>query len=679
MRDPLFPFRRRPARIGATLALALVPATVAAAAADLDEMTSMNLEDLMKVEVSSASRKQQKMADVAAAMYVISQEDIRRSGATSIPEALRLAPGLHVARIGSSSWAISARGFNDRYANKLLVLIDGRTVYTPMFSGVFWDIQDTFMDDIERIEVIRGPGAAMWGANAVNGVINIITKSARDTQGNLAVAGVGSEERGLAGFRHGGRTDDDTHYRVYAKGFERNAAEDRDGTRLHDDWRGAQTGFRMDKRLGDGNRLTVSGDAYQARVGETVRPYTILTPPYSDAFAVDDRASGMNLLTRWESRLADQSEIQVQAYFDRVRFAAPKLGDTQHTFDVDFQHRLAPSLMHDIMWGANVRHIRSRTEPSADITFAHESLAYTNFSVFVQDDMALIPERLRLTLGTKFEKAHFGGSQFQPNARLLWTPDGSHSVWAAASRASRTPSRGEADAYVALGVVPPFTGDNATPLPMQVATAPNADLRAEKLTAYEIGYRTLVTPRLSLDVTAFSNRYARLSQWTVGAPTLSLAPVPNLHLPLTYENGTVATKTRGFEVVADWRATDRMRLEGSWTLLRYSAPRPDGVNIDYAGTSPRHQYSLRWQTDLTAATQFDVWIRRVGKLIAQSREIPAYTALDLRLGHAVSKKLDISLIGQNLLDRRHPEFAESTSIPAAYLARGVFVKASWKP
>ena len=669
--------RLRPPQLPAFLALSLM-ATCAIGAdnTSTEDLGNLALEDLMKIEVSTASRKQQKMADVAAAVYVISQEDIRRSGATSIPEALRMDPGLNVARIGSSSWAISARGFNGRYANKLLVLMDGRTVYTPMFSGVFWNGQDTLMEDIERIEVIRGPGAAMWGANAVNGVINIITKSAHDTRGNLAIAGAGSLERGFAALRHGGQIDEDTDYRVYGKAFDRGAAESRSGNRLDDDWRGGRSGFRLDKKLNGGDRLTVQGDIYSLKVGETVHPYAVLTPPYGTPFAADDTAKGMNLLTRWQHRLADQSEMTLQAYFDQAEFSAPKLSETQQTFDLDFQHRLAPSLRHDIMWGVNVRHIRSRAGNTADIVFSPESRSYTNFSLFLQDDIALIPERLRLTLGSKLEKPHFGDTELQPNVRLLWTPNGSNSLWLAASRASRTPSRGETESRVAVAVLQPTA--QSYNLPVQLVTVPNPDLEAEKLTAYEIGYRALLTNRLSLDIAAFSNRHSDQSQWNVGTAQLATTPAMHLSTPLAYINAETTTKTRGIEIVADWRPLDWMRLEASHTWLRVTAPAPDGVNTYVAGTSPTRQYALRWTMDLSAKTQFDFWLRRVGKLQSQDQEIPAYTELDIRLGYAVNKNLDLSLVGQNLLDSRHAEFSETSIIPVSYIPRSVYAKATWK-
>ncbi|MFT3847137.1 MAG: TonB-dependent receptor [Propionivibrio sp.] len=670
------PYFRTP-HLGLCVALSLAVGSANAAQGDHDDLTSINLEDLMKVEVSSVARKQQKMSDTAAAAYVISQEDIRRSGATSIPEALRLAPGLDVARIGSNGWAISSRGFNGRYANKLLVLMDGRTIYTPMFSGVFWDVQDTLMEDIERIEVIRGPGAAMWGANAVNGVINIITKSAKDTQGNLAVAGAGNQERGFAGLRHGGQVNEDTYYRVYGKAFDRGAAEDASGKRLDDDWRGLRSGFRLDKKLVDGDKLTVQGDAYTLKVGETVRPFTILTPPYSGAYAADDDAKGMNVLARWQHRLADQSEITLQAYFDRTEFYAPKLSETQNTVNLDFQHRLPPSLVHDIMWGVNVRYIQSHAGNTAEIAFDPESRSYTNAGFFVQDDIALIPERLRLTLGGKIENSYFGGTELQPNARLLWTPDGSNSVWASVSRASRTPSRGEIESRIALGVLQPTPA--SFNLPVQVMTEPNADLEAERFTAYEIGYRTLLTPRLSLDVTAFSNHYRNLIAWNTSAtPALALTPVMHLTAPLPYINTDTSTRTHGLELVADWRPLDWMRLEGSYTYLHVNAPPDDGVNTDIAGSSPNHQYSLRWLLDLNARTQLDFWMRHVGRLRAEAQQIPAYTELDIRLGYAASKNLDLSLVGQNLLDARHAEFSDAATTPVSYIPRGIYAKATWK-
>lgn len=283
----------------------------------------LSLTDLMQIEVSSVSRKSQTLSQTAAAAFVITQEDIRRSGASSIPEALRLAPGLEVAQIGSSSWAITSRGFNGQYANKLLVLMDGRTAYTPLFSGVFCDLQDTMMEDIDHIEVIRGPGAAMWGSNAVNGVINIITKKTKDTRGNLAVAGAGNQQRGFAGFRHGGQLGNNGNYRIYGKGFERHDSVSASGQDQDDAWRSGQVGFRMDQSISSDDRVTLQGDAYRMNVGTSFRSNAILTPPYTSYIPQDDLASGGNILARWESTFSNRSEITLQGYYDRVHFNAP--------------------------------------------------------------------------------------------------------------------------------------------------------------------------------------------------------------------------------------------------------------------------------------------------------------------------------------------------------------------
>jgi len=666
---------------GALAALALLLAIGGARADGEDKlayMAGLSLEDLLNVEVSSVSRKPQKMADTAAAAYVITQEDIRRSGATSIPEALRLAPGLDVARIGSSGWAISSRGFNGRYANKLLVLMDGRTLYTPMFSGVFWNIQDTFIEDIERIEVIRGPGAAMWGANAVNGVINIITKQAKNTQGNLAVAGVGSVERDFAGFRHGGQAGDDTHYRVYGKGFERDALSDTSGQSAHDDWRSMQSGFRMDTRFSGDDQLTVQGDAYRTTTGDMRRSGVVLKPPYVASILTDNQARGANLLARWERSLSGQAEFSLQAYYDHVQLDLAKISDTQDTLDVDFQHRLHPNATHDLMWGANLRYLHSSTVGTPDISFTPAAHGYRNIGAFAQDDIALMPERLRLTLGAKLENNHFGGTNFQPNARLLWTPDNVNSLWVAASRADRTPTRSEAEARIALLTIPPGTAQNTTRYPMALAIVANPDLAAEKLNAYEIGYRNQLNSHLSWDIAAFANKYSGLAQWRAGAPSLNFSPTPYLIVPLPTLNTGTTTKTYGVEITVDWRALDWMRLEGTYTHLNIDAPPYDGANPDKAGLSPRHQASLRCLMDLNARTQLDFQLRHVSPLTAQTQRIDGYTTLDVRLGWTPYKGLDLSLVGQNLLDSQHPEFTESTTQLTYEIPRGVYAKATWR-
>lgn len=643
------------------------------------DIADISINELMQMEVSSASRKSESLSDTAAAAFIISQDDIRRSGATSIPEALRLAPGIEVAQINANSWAITSRGFNGRYANKLLVLMDGRSVYTPLFSGVFWNLQDTLMEDIERIEVIRGPGAVMWGANAVNGVINIITKKAKDTQGDLFVAGGGNQEQGFAGYRHGGRIGGDGNYRVYAKAFEREAFVNPNGQRQHDDWRSVQGGFRIDDRISSQHRFTVQGDVYRKKVGNTVQPVTV-SAPFNTAFNVDDLADGANLISRWEGSLSDGSEFVLQGYYDRVNFTAPALSDSQDMFDIDFQHRLHPDPSHDLMWGVNYRFIHSSTVNSSAITFTPDSLGYHQGSAFVQDDITLIDHTLRLTLGSKIEESHFGHTQVQPNARLLWTPNSTHSVWASVSRASRIPSRGEAQSSIAVGTssasIPPIPFS----IPVQVMALPNPNLKAEKVFSAEIGYRTQWNERFSTDITAFSNHYTDLIVLSRGDASLQTTPALLVNQPMMWTNLTREITTRGIEVSADWNVLDWMRFTGNYSYLKIEKPY-DPNNPDIAGLSPRQRGMLRWQIDMNEQTHLDVTLRHVGRLNAVNQGVPAYTTFDARLAYEPIAGMEWSVVAQNIFAPRHLEFRDTAAVSLTDITtevpRSIYGKFSW--
>lgn len=680
-KNRLFTFKKpqRFSRILATLILGSAGNAWAANEGDTVAIEDLSLTDLMQLKVSTVSRKSQTLSQTAAAAFVITQEDIRRSGAMSIPEALRLAPGLDVAQIDASNWAITSRGFNGKYANKLLVLMDGRTVYTPLFSGVFWNLQDTMMEDIDHIEVIRGPGAAMWGSNAVNGVINIITKKAKDTRGNLLVAGGGNQQRGFAGFRHGGQLGSNGNYRIYGKGFERHDTVSASGQNQNDSWRSGQFGFRMDQSISNKDKVTLQGDAYRMNVGAPFRSNAVFTPPYSSYIPQDDLSSGGNVLARWESTFSDGSEIKLQGYYDRVQFDAPALSNAVDTFDIDFQHRLHLSEMHDVMWGADYRHIRSASDNTADISFSPETINYQNFSFFAQDEIALVAERLSLTLGAKIEESHFGGTQFQPNARLLWTPDRKNSVWFAVSKASRIPSQGEANSTIALGITPPSA--QTFGLPVQATISGNPNLAAEKVLAFELGYRAQWTSRFSTDIAGFINSYSDLGQFVFvgGTPTpaLSFAPVPHLAVPLSYANATKTTKTYGLELSTNWRVLNWMRLEGMFTYLEVEDPPQDSVNDAIA--IPRTQEMLRCLLDLSEKSKLDFIARHVGNLpSANNQRVASYTAVDARFSYELHKDLELSLVGQNLFDKRHVEFASSASnIPPSQIPRGVYAKVMW--
>jgi len=415
----------------------------------------------------------------------------------------------------------------------------------------------------------------------------------------------------------------------------------------------------------------VQGDLYRMYVGETVRSNTVLVPPYTRTYAADDRATGGNLLARWESRRSENSDFVLQTYIDRVHFEAPKLSTNIDTFDVDFQYRWRPNSTHDVMWGASYRNINFTVENAQEIAFRGPHQHKDNLGFFAQDDIALIQEKLRLTLGAKLERNYFGDTQFQPNARLLWTPNGENTLWAAVSRAARTPSIGENSARVDFTVVPP--------VPIAITINGNNDLKSEKLTAYELGYRSRLHPGLTVDMTAFLNHYDRLIALADGTPVLNVLPVPHFDLPLNYINERKAYRTRGIELVVDWRPLNWMRVEGNYTYLRMDR-RKVGQGVvaadDVAGLAPRHQANLRWQMDLSRSVQLDLWLRHVSKLAHSTLGVDAYTALDVRLGWKPRKDLELSLIGQNLFDRRHLEFrtpfGESGQIP-----RSAYVRMNW--
>ena len=384
---------------GLSISLSVCTATAAEDEFEFStELIELSIEDLVKVKVTSVSKKPQKILEAPAAIFVITQEDIRRSGAVSIPEVLRMVPGLEVAKIDSNKWAVTSRGFNGRFANKLLVLIDGRTVYTPLFSGVYWDMKDTLLNDIDRIEIIRGPGAALWGANAVNGVINIITKEAKDTHGTMVIAGTGTEEQGFGAIRYGGMIGQDTHYRVYAKYFNRDGAVHVSGEDAADSWDVFRTGFRMDSAMSDKDRLTLQGDVYNGRTGETVITKSF-DPTDPATFDQENDIAGANLLGRWKHSISDTSNIALQVYYDYTDRSSAILEQRHDTFDIDFQHNFGLDQDHQIVWGLGYRFIRDDISNTFYSSWNPDNRDIDLLSAFVQDDITLVDKKVKLTLG----------------------------------------------------------------------------------------------------------------------------------------------------------------------------------------------------------------------------------------------------------------------------------------
>lgn len=626
-------------------------------------LTELSLDELLNIEVTSVSKRPERFVEAPAAVYVITQEDIRRSGATSIPETLRLAPGVQVARVNSNTWAIGIRGFTSALSRALLVLIDGRAVYSPLFAGVFWDVQDTLIEDIERIEVVRGPGGTLWGANAVNGVINIITKRARATQGGLVTGGGGTEERGFAGFRYGGTIGSNFHYRVYGKAFDRDSGFDPGGSEF-DDWRMARGGFRADWEPTLRDALTLQGDVYGGRAGRRTT-ITRLSPPFVERVEKDGDLSGGNLLGRWRRVFDEVSDLTLQAYYDRTNRRDPSFREDRDTFDLDFQHRFSPFRRHQVTWGLGYRLTSGAADAVVEtITFTPATRTDHLVSAFVQDEIVLLENLLRLTIGSKFEHNDYSGFEIQPSARLAWTPVPRHTVWGAVSRAVRTPSRVEHD-LAATSLV------SARTSPPTFTTIRGSEaFDSEEVLAFEVGYRVQPADRVFVDLATFYNRYDNLLSVEPGQPATSASRTT---IPVLLRNGFRAD-AYGAEVALEGLPLAWWRLRGSYGYVQLDLERNAGsrdvtTEKTTEGSSPRHQASVRSLMDLPGKFELDLWLRYVGRLPAL--RVDAYTSLDARLGWRPTPNLDISVVGQYLLEPEHAEFRSSSSTE---VERGVYAK-----
>ncbi|MBS1187762.1 MAG: TonB-dependent receptor [Burkholderiaceae bacterium] len=670
--------------------LSVTLASASMAVAEPVDPTTLSLEELLQTPVITASRKQQRLQDVAAAVFVINREDIQRSGAVSIPELLRMVPGLQVARITNSTWAVSARGFNGRFANKLQVLMDGRSIYSPLYSGAIWEVEDILLEDIERIEVMRGPGAAMWGANAVNGVINIITRHTSLTKGNLLVAGAGTEERAFSAFRHGGDLDSG-HYRIWGKAYSRDGSSNMNGQQANDHSRSSMAGFRSDWTLAGGNRFMLNGAAHDISGSDLVYAPNVAAAQGFTPTSYKQSSKGAYLQARHEWLLADGSEAILQGYVNNtdVRFG-PLVHEKRTTLDLDFQHRLKPIANHELIWGLGYRYSHDDTTSQGMVNISPNQRNITLASAFLHDEMTIVPERLRFIAGAKLERSTYSGTDFQPNARLIWTPTATQTIWGAISRAARTPSRLRMDGAFDIGVIP---AGQAAPLPLllhNLATLEKSTT-SEKMTALDIGYRHQLSSNFSVDVAAFYNRYDNLTLIAPnGVPTLLYSPYnqPYLRQDLVF-NSNMKANTRGVELVADWLPTSSWRLQPAYTYLRVntSTPIANATSQSYAEgvahSSPQHQFSLRASHNLANGDKFDLWLRHVSSLrhytVSGMMKIPSYTTLDARYAWRISSKLELSLVAQNLLQRRHQEFI-SDHLPVQQLQvdRGIYLKAVYK-
>ena len=636
----------------------------------------LTLEELSAMEITTPSKEPQPAMRAPVAIYVITGEDIRRSGATCIPEALRSAPGVEVARIDGNKWSIGIRGFGSRLSRSVLVLMDGRTVYTTLFAGTYWEVQDTYMDDIDRIEVIRGPGGTIWGPNAVDGVINVITKSSKDTQGIRANAIGGTYEQGAADFRYGGGNGSNFNYRFYAKGFTR-APEEHPDHQNFDDWRSAQGGFRLDWARTPRDSFTVQGDIYDEAAGEQVNP-TSYAPPYSWNVNGNADLSGGNVLARWTRTDGDRGDTQVQVYYDRTNRHEPNLEDLSNTFDADYLQRVRLPGHQQVSWGLGARVIGVDTPVIVSgLQFLPVKRTDWLVTAFLQDEIELVRNRLSLTLGTKLLRTNFTGIKPEPSARIAWTPSDRHTFWAAYTHALRTPSDAEEN-FSLLGYL------GSTPSGQAFARFnPNPGFAPEQLNGYEAGYRRLFRKNLYLDVATFLNRYHDLfSEDITGGFGLESTPAPpHLLLPAQFGNGLYGT-TEGIEISPEWRPKPFWRLRASYSFLNMHIQRAAGsLDVEppqqIEGSSPKSQVMAQSDFDLSKTLQLDLSYRFITALPGvTAMYVPAYSTGDARLAWKVRPELEVSVVGQNLFQPSHVE-AVGDPVTLVGIVRSGYLKLTW--
>ncbi|CAK0764804.1 iron complex outermembrane recepter protein [Gammaproteobacteria bacterium] len=646
----------------------LTVVTVATATPNPDpDLSELSIEELLQVKVTSVAKRSQRVQDSAAAVFVIGHEEIRRSGARAFPDLLRMVPGVEVAQISPGGWAITSRGFNELYSNKLLVLVDGRSIYTPFFSGVYWDEQDFILEDIERIEVIRGPGGTLWGANAVNGVINIITRHSRDTEGDLVVVEAGQPTTGSLAYRHGGKIGEVGSYRIYGKLTGGEPSMVYPGNPDYDGNRATRAGFRADLAPSARDAVMLQGEVYDAHHGQfdiTTAPNRIGAQVMSDNVASD----GGHFLANWRRDLANGGQWTLQGYADRARRDYPDLGVRINTFDLDFQYRFPLSKQQEITWGAGYRTIDDLLRSSYTLQVSPDRRHSEIFSAFLQDEIALADD-LALTLGTKIEHNDDTGMELQPGVRLLWRVSDRSSLWGAVSRAVRTPARSETGLTINYVVIPAVTPTVTPPffrMTLQpLAITPNPNIDAERLIAYEVGWRGELSRGMSLDLALFSNHYDSLT---------TTEPDPANPRYASIRSNLMYGETYGVEAALHWHPSERWRLRADygWLDAAMHLP-PGGTNTrneqGIERGSPSHQFSLHSYYNLAPNWELDTALYHVTSLPALA--VSGYTRLDLRLGWRLRHGVEVSLVGQNLTDNRHFEYS-STETVAAEVPRALF-------
>ena len=658
------------------LFLALVPCLLPAAIQPNDkqaqQLKSLSLEQLGNLEVTTQSKEPTEVWNTPAAIFVLTTEDIRRSGVTSVPDALRLVPGVNVFRVnGSRNWAVGIRGLADQFSKYVLVLIDGRTVYSPLFGGVWWTINNVMLEDIDRIEVIRGPGGTIWGADAVNGVINIVTKHSQETKGTLISAGGGNVDQNTEDLRYGSEHNRWT-WRGDAFGFVRSPEYHLQNQPDYDWSRDGQVGFRLDHNT-PSREFTLQGDAYWGKFGDAQRLSTY-DPPTAITSYQSTNVSGGNLRTRWRNRFSNQSDIYLQAFWSYDHRIGSNFGEERNTFDIDFLHRLPPTAHQQFTYGLGIR-LSPSTVNQTIPTGTFDPLDKTDsiYSAFLQEELRLVPDKLSLTIGTKLEHNNYTGFEYQPNARLLFKPNDKFSAWAAVSRAVRTPDRVDEDIQVDVFAV-------RSPV-IFARVIGNHNLIAERLIAYGGGFRTLIHPRFYFSASGFYNAYRNLI--AQGGLKRTPAPIPPFPpgttlFTLQFTNG-IHGASDGAEIAPDWQATSFWRIRPGLSYLNIDLNDEPGFKDtvtlkNLRGSSPTYQAFVQSEINLPRHFEFDQSFRYVDSLPAQS--VRAYTTADARIGWNPTKNLSLSLTGQNLFQPHHAEFGIDPP-PAVLIKRGIYAKLVW--
>jgi len=655
--------------------LATIPAIASSLPQDSgNPVKELSLEELGNVQVTSVTKAPEHVWKTSAAIFVITHDDIERSGATTIPDALRLAPGVEVAQVDGSTWSVGIRGFGSTLSRDVLVLIDGRTVYTPLHAGTYWDTQNVMLEDVDRIEIIRGPGGTIWGPNAVNGVINIITKSSKDTHGAFVSAGGGSVDQAFVNARYGGGNDNGFDYRVYFMGADRGPEFHSDNENF-DRWRFAQAGFRTDWKRNDRDTFTLQGDAYDESKGEAVNA-TSYGAPYSQNLYGDAGLSGGNILGRWQRVFGEGKDLQLQAYYDRTNRYELNVTDLRNTYDVDFLDRFRLPAREQISWGAGAR-FSEGDNPTvvSGLIFLPQQRTDRLITAFFQDEIEVIKNRLTLSLGTKLLETNYSGVQLQPSGRILYTPGETQTLWAAYTHAVRTPSDVERN-FDLLGLV----GVQPSGVPFFARFNANPDFESEQLNGYELGYRRLLARKVYLDLASFFNHYSDLfSEDITGAPYVENDPPPtHILLPADFGNGLLGT-TEGVEIAPEWKPTNYWRLVGTYSFLEMHIKKsPDSLDIGTApiiqGTSPQHQATVQSDFDFSKKFTLNLIYRYVSALPEQ--KVPSYSTGDARFAWKATQQVQLSLVGRNLMQPHHVEFAGDPG-PLVGIKRSVYGQITW--